>query len=195
MCLRHPSISYHLYFINCNKLASEISWRHWHINVTLAYDEIITILTLEINHMDEFFLSVFLFCFCFGISFHDLYTSQQKKRYKHFFKYIFMLKPKQLFIIIYVNVCVKCVYPHETNNNILFRIGKIPESKFSIPWSSLRWSNYTLKSPAVINCAINKGKQFAILKIRIFTRTSMPRLRQNASGWNDSPGRCKPLFV
>jgi hypothetical protein len=90
-----------------------------------------------------------------------------------------MLKPKQLFIIIYVNVCVKCVYPHETNNNILFRIGKIPESQFSVPWSSLRWSNYTFKSPAVINCAVNKGKQFAILKIRIFTRTSMPRLRQN----------------
>ena len=41
-----------------------------------------------------------------------------------------MLKPKQLFI--YVNVCVKHVYPHKTNNNILFRCGKIPESHFSI---------------------------------------------------------------
>ena len=30
-----------------------------------------------------------------------------------------MLKPKQLFIIIYVNVCVKRVYSHTTNNNIL----------------------------------------------------------------------------
>ena len=28
-------------------------------------------------------------------------------------------------------------------------------------------------------CAVNKSKQFVILKIRIFTRTSMPRLRQN----------------
>ena len=45
------------------------------------------------------------------------YTSQQKKLYKDFFKYIFMLKPKELFIIIYVNVCVKRVYPHTTNNN------------------------------------------------------------------------------
>ena len=27
-----------------------------------------------------------------------------------------MLKPKQLFIIIYVNVCVKRVYRHKTNN-------------------------------------------------------------------------------
>ena len=36
-----------------------------------------------------------------------------------------MLKPKQLFIIIYVNVCVKRVYSHKTNNNILFRYGKI----------------------------------------------------------------------
>ena len=34
-----------------------------------------------------------------------------------------MLKPKQLFIIIYVNVCVKRVYPYKTNNNILFRYG------------------------------------------------------------------------
>jgi hypothetical protein len=45
----------------------------------------------------------------------------------------FMLKPKQLFIVIYVNVCVKRVYPHKANNNILFRYGKIPESQFSGP--------------------------------------------------------------
>ena len=44
-----------------------------------------------------------------------------------------MLNPKQLFIIIYINACVKCVYPHKTKNNILFRYGKIPESKFSVP--------------------------------------------------------------
>jgi hypothetical protein len=31
----------------------------------------------------------------------------------------------------------------------------------------------------VINCAVNKSKQLAILKIRIFTKTSMPRLHQN----------------
>ena len=43
--------------------------------------------------------------------------------------YIIMLKPKQLFIIIYVDVCVKRVYPYKTNNNILFRYGKIPESQ------------------------------------------------------------------
>ena len=43
---------------------------------------------------------------------------------KIFFKYIFMLKPKQCFIIICVNVCVKRVYPHKANNNILFRNGK-----------------------------------------------------------------------
>ena len=34
-----------------------------------------------------------------------------------------MLRPKQLFIIIYVNVCVMRVYPHKTNN-ILFRYEK-----------------------------------------------------------------------
>jgi hypothetical protein len=114
------------------------------------------------------------------VDFLNLYTSQQKKRYKvFFFKYIFMLNPKQLFIIIYVNVCVKRVYPHKTNNNILFRNGKIPESQFSVSWSSLRWSNWAFKSPAVFNCAVNKSKQFTILKIWIFTRTSMPRLRQN----------------
>jgi hypothetical protein len=55
---------------------------------------------------------------------------------KIFMKYIFMLKPKQLFIIIYVNVCLKRVYPHKTKN-----YGKIPESKFSVPWLSLQWSN------------------------------------------------------
>ena len=63
-----------------------------------------------------------------------IYTSQQKKRYKDFLKYIIMLKPKQLLIIINVKYnCVKCVYPHKTNNNIMFRYGKIPESKFSVP--------------------------------------------------------------
>jgi hypothetical protein len=34
---------------------------------------------------------------------------------------MFMLKPEQLFIIIYVNV--KRVYAHKRNNNILFRYG------------------------------------------------------------------------
>ena len=34
-----------------------------------------------------------------------------------------MLKPKQLFIIIYVDVCVKRVHPHKTNNNILCTAG------------------------------------------------------------------------
>jgi hypothetical protein len=43
-----------------------------------------------------------------------------------------MLKPKQLFIIIYVNVCVKRVYPQQTNNNILFRYGNIQERQFSV---------------------------------------------------------------
>jgi len=64
--------------------------------VTLAYDEIITILTLEMNHMDEFFLSFLLFCFCFGISFLDLYTSQQKKRYKDFCQIHFYAKTKTI---------------------------------------------------------------------------------------------------
>ena len=36
-----------------------------------------------------------------------------------------------------------------------------------------------VKSPAFIICPVNKSKQFANLKIRIFTRTSMPRLCQN----------------
>jgi len=44
-----------------------------------------------------------------------------------------MLKPKQLFVIICVIVCVKRAYPDKTNNNILFRYGKFPESKFSGP--------------------------------------------------------------
>ena len=44
-----------------------------------------------------------------------------------------MLKPKQVFINLYVNVCVERFYPHKANNNILFRYGKIPERKFSVP--------------------------------------------------------------
>ena len=44
-----------------------------------------------------------------------------------------MLKPNQLFIIIYVNICVKRSYPHKANNNTLYRYGKIPESQFSVP--------------------------------------------------------------
>jgi hypothetical protein len=40
-------------------------WDDWHINVILAYDEIVTILTLEINHMDQFFLSFCLLMFLF----------------------------------------------------------------------------------------------------------------------------------
>jgi hypothetical protein len=46
---------------------------------------------------------------------------------KIFLKDIFMLKPKQLFIIIYLNVCVNRHY------NILFPNGNIPESQFSVP--------------------------------------------------------------
>ena len=42
-----------------------------------------------------------------------------------------MLKPKQLFIFIYVNVCMQRVYPHKTNNNILFRYGKF--RKINVP--------------------------------------------------------------
>ena len=43
-----------------------------------------------------------------------------------------MLKPKQLFIVIYVNNCVKRVYPHISSNNIMFGYGKMPEGKFSV---------------------------------------------------------------
>ena len=43
-----------------------------------------------------------------------------------------MLKPKQLFIILYVNVRVKRVSPHKTNYNILFQYGKIAVSQFPV---------------------------------------------------------------
>jgi hypothetical protein len=55
-------------------------------------------------------------CFC------DEYILVNKRNdTKIYFKYVFMLKPKQLFIIIYINVFEKCAYPHKTNNDILFR--------------------------------------------------------------------------
>jgi hypothetical protein len=41
---------------------------------------------------------------------------------KIFLIYMFMLKPKQLFIIIYVNFCVKRVYPHKAKNDILHTV-------------------------------------------------------------------------
>jgi len=75
---------------------------------------------------------------------------------KIFMKYIFMFKPKQLFIIIYVNAYVKRVSPRKTNNNILFRYGKI-----RVCDDRIRHSNHLR---ANINCVVNKSKQFAILK-------------------------------
>ena len=44
-----------------------------------------------------------------------------------------MLKPKQLFLIICVIVCVKRVYPDKANNDIHVPLRKIPESQFSVP--------------------------------------------------------------
>ena len=41
-----------------------------------------------------------------------------------------MLRPKQLFIIMYVNVCVKPDYPHKSNNNILFLTQKFRKVNF-----------------------------------------------------------------
>ena len=59
-------ISYPLYFINCNKLDSEIFPRGCHRNLILAYfEELVTILILEMNHMDEFFLFIFFIFFAF----------------------------------------------------------------------------------------------------------------------------------
>lgn len=57
----------------------------------------------------------------FSIYHQNTYTSQQRKRHKDVFKYVFMLKPYELFIVIYANDCVKRSYPHKTNNNIFFR--------------------------------------------------------------------------
>ena len=79
-----------------------------------------------------------------------------------------MLKRKQLFIIIYVNVCVKRVYPHK--------------NKQLIPCSVTEKIHPMIEFAMIelgIICAVNKSKQFVILKIWISTRTSMPRLRQN----------------
>ena len=45
---------------------------------------------------------------------YDLYILVNNRNNTNiFFKYIFMLKPKQLFIIVYVNNCVTRVYPHK----------------------------------------------------------------------------------
>ena len=83
MCLRHPSISYHLYFIYCNKIASKIFRRGCHRNLILAYfEELVTILILEMNHMDEFFLFIFLLFFLHFISWF-IYDNSQRWKFKH----------------------------------------------------------------------------------------------------------------
>jgi transposase len=85
-----------------------------------------------------------------------------------------MLKPKQLFIIIYVNVCMKHIYPHKTNDNILFHYGKIPESQFPshdrVCDDRIRHLNH-LRSLIVLLTKVNN--------LLFWTRTSMPQLRQN----------------
>ena len=87
-----------------------------------------------------------------------------------------MLKPKQFkIIIIYVNVCVKRVYPHKANNDILFCYRKNSGKSNFRPMIEFAMIELASKSPAVINCTVKKSKQFAILKILIFTRTSMTR--------------------
>ena len=80
------------------------------------------------------------------------------------FKYIFMLKQKQIVIIIYVNVCVKRVYPHKTNNNTLFRTGKFRNvnvpSHDRVCDDRIRHLNHMRSL-----IAVNKSKQFVILII------------------------------
>ena len=88
-------------------------------------------------------LQIILTSHCFWLLYKIIcvmsYTNQKEETI--FSKYIFMLKPKQFFIIIYSNVCGKRVYPHKANNNILLRYRKNQESQFSVPWSNLRWPN------------------------------------------------------
>ena len=69
VCFKHPSMSYPLYFINCNKLASEISRRDWHRNVIFSICWDFDFRNEPYGRVFSFFLSFFLFCFCFGIHF------------------------------------------------------------------------------------------------------------------------------
>ena len=90
-----------------------------------------------------------------------------------------MLKPKQLLITIYVNVCVKRVYPHKTNNNILFRYGKFRKVNFlyndRICDDRIRHLNH-IWSLIVLS---TKVSNFCHPEIWNSTRTSLSRLRQN----------------
>ena len=63
-----------------------------------------------------------------------------------------MLKPKQLFIIIYVNFARNAFIL--TNNN---------NKQTITPCSLIEFA--MIESPSIINCAVNKSKQFVILKI------------------------------
>ena len=129
-----------------------------------------------------------------------IFTSQQKKRYKDCFKYIFMLKPKLLFIINYVNVCVKSDYPHKINNNILFRDGKIQEVNFPshgrVCDNRIRHLNH-MRSLIVLSTNVNNlpfWKFEFSKKCRYHDSSKWPWASGGyGSGWNYSPGRSRPL--
>jgi hypothetical protein len=76
VCLKHPSMSYPLYFINCNKLASEISRRDWHRNVIFG-------ICWDSHDFEPYgrVFSFFLFLFfVFALAFHFLIYILVNKR-------------------------------------------------------------------------------------------------------------------
>ena len=53
---------------------------------------------------------------------------------RYFFEIYIYVKTK---ININFNVCVKRIYPHKTNNNILFRYEKYPKSQFYVQFAMI----------------------------------------------------------
>jgi len=78
------------------------------------------------------------------------------------FKYIFMLKAKQLFIIIYVNVSVKRVYSHNAKNNNLLT-GTCFIQKIYAPSPSLLQGKHLPFTPSPLR--LNIFRLFVILSL------------------------------
>ena len=68
--------------------------------------------------------------------FHDLFLNYilvNKRNYtKIFFNMFFYVKTKTI-VYYHLRQCLRETSLHKTNNNILFRYGKIHESQFSVP--------------------------------------------------------------
>jgi transposase len=108
------------------------------------------------------------------------YTSQQQKRYNDIFLNIFLCLNQNnwllSFTLMFAWNAFILIEQTITSCSVTEKFRKVNFLSHDRVCHDRIWA---FKSPSINNCAVNKSKQFAILKIRIFTRMSIPRLRQN----------------